>query len=333
MLTPRQIVELDRRAAANYAQRAGRARVQALLHESAAALEERLLSLPPNARGTYGEQQIRATLAQIQSALAPLQRGIRAAALDLGQEASERAAASAIRILESGEEQFGSGQPLALDHAAFFDAASEGARASILRRLSSGGTAQPGAEATAHPAAKGILQRYGETTIGAFEDVLRRGLVQRKPWEEMRDDLIEKSPFLEGKPAYWADRIVRTEVMGAYNRASFESAKEAHVQLGNAVKILAATFDDRTGADSYAVHGQIRRVDEPFETWQGPIQFPPARPNDREIVVTHREGWRIPPYLRPRTPAEVMARWKYDGRKGRPPPIPRHTTVSLRLFR
>jgi hypothetical protein len=87
-----------------------------------------------------------------------------------------------------------------------------------------------------------------------------------------------------------------------------------------------------SNSDSYAVHGQIRRPEEPFETWYGPMQYPPARPNDREIVVTHRVAWPIPLNLRERDPGSIAARWKAEGRKTAMPPRPLMTTIPLDQF-
>lgn len=85
-------------------------------------------------------------------------------------------------------------------------------------------------------------------------------------------------------------------------------------------------------SDSYAVHGQIRKPEEAFQSWFGFYQHPPNRPNDREVVVPHRMSWPIPPYLAWKTDAQVIARWHYDGRKGHPPPRPKMTTVPLEQF-
>jgi hypothetical protein len=97
-------------------------------------------------------------------------------------------------------------------------------------------------------------------------------------------------------------------------------------------KILCATFDSRTGSDSFAVHGQIRRPDEAFAWWEGLYQHPPNRPNDREIVLSHRTSWPIPAELAWRSDSEVAARWALEGRKGAPPPRPKMTTVPLDRF-
>jgi hypothetical protein len=202
------------------------------------------------------------------------------------------------------------------------DAAIQGTNASLLRRLvGEGAGAKPG-----------ILARYGAATIESFEQQLQLGLVAKKSFAEMKAALIEQSPFLQGAPASWAERIVRTETMGAYNRGAWEATREADTELGDVVKILSAVFDDRTGSDSYAVHGQIRRPNEAFEWWDGLYQHPPNRPNDRETVVTHRIAWKIPAYLRWRDSGAVAARWKAEKRKGRPPERPMMTTVPLGQF-
>lgn len=120
--------------------------------------------------------------------------------------------------------------------------------------------------------------------------------------------------------------------MGAYNRAGWEANREADDQLGDMVKILSATFDDRTGSDSFAVHGQIRRPDEAFESWFGLYQHPPNRPNDREIVVPHRISWPIPEYLKWRADDEIKARWTREKRKGPPPERPKMTTIEIDQF-
>jgi len=201
--------------------------------------------------------------------------------------------------------------------------------ATVLRRLASSGTPAAGADAIPHPARAGILERYGLRTVGHFEEILQRGLIARAPWQDVVDEIASASPFLRGAPAFWAERIVRTETAGIYNRAGWEAIRSANEESGDFLKILSATFDDRTAADSYAVHGQIRRPDEPFESWYGLYHHPPNRPNDREVVVPHRMAWPIPPYLAWRSDREIAARWALEGRKGRPPPRPKMTTVPL----
>lgn len=182
------------------------------------------------------------------------------------------------------------------------------------------------------PPLGGVLRRYGAATIETFEGVLRTGILTRKPWGDMRDELVQASPFLQGQPKFWAERIARTETMAAYNRAGWEGLRAADDDLGDVVKVLSATFDNRTGWDSYQVHGQLRRTDEPFEWAGGLYQHPPNRPNDREVVVPHRLSWPIPHELHPRSDAEVMAAWKREQRRGSPPKRPRMSTIPHEAF-
>jgi hypothetical protein len=269
--------------------------------------------------------QLRVALEQVRAVLVPLTAGIRGVLVNNAAQAAERAASNAIAYLQKAEREFrGVSQPLALDEARMLSAASKGANASVLRRLASG---PPG-----DPRRLGILQRYGVETVGHFERILQVGMIAKKSVKEMREDLTEASPFLKAAPAHWAQRIVRTETMAAYNKGNAESIKNANEQLGDMVKIISCVFDDRTGADSFAVHGEIRRPEEMFETWYGPVEHPPDRPNDRATVTPHRLSWPIPPYLQWVDWDRVVARWQAEGRKGAPPDRPLMTTVPLHQF-
>ncbi len=335
----RTALSLNRDAARSYAQGSGLKEVRSLLERAARDLERRIDRAEGlQARGgeTFSVAQMRTTLAQVRHTIVDLTRGMRGALVDAGGKAAERSAQDTVRYMTAADRAFrGAGvQPLALREASVLSAATQGVRASMLRRLASSGT--PAARATEvsrpHPAKLCVLQRYGVETIRHFERELQKGLVARKSWAEMREDITEQSPFLQAAPAHWATRIVRTEVMGAYNRAGWETMRAAQQDLGDMVKILSVTFDDRTGADSYAVHGQIRLVEEPFESWFGAYMHPPNRPNDREVVVPHRVAWPIPPYLAWRDAGAIAAAWRREGRKGRPPERPLMTTVPLSRF-
>lgn len=334
MLGAREVLAKNRRDAIAVAQKAGADRVRVHLERAEHDLVSRL-QLVAKDNQTFTAEQLRVTLFQVRHVLGHLAPKLQGAIVDTGVEAADSAAGGAIDYLMSVDRKFwGLGiQPLALDEASMLDSATEGARSSILRRLASSGEGLPGAEASPHLSKMGILDRYGMNVITSFEEELRVGLLTRKPWEEVKGALVANSPFLQGKPAFWAERIVRTEVMGAYQRGSFEATRDANEQLGGDMcKILSATFDGRTAADSYAVHGQIRRAEEAFETWYGLMQHPPARPNDREIVVPHRVSWPIPAYLNPRSRGEVVARWRLEKRKGSPPPSPPDTTIPRGQF-
>lgn len=323
------VLKRNRKAALAISGRDGSERLRKLLRRAQRDVERRL-ALVDDAGGpgsdTFTAERMRVALAQIKHAARELARSVGRLAVKQGSTAAEAAAGHVVEHLKAADARYRgvASRPLALDEAAVLDAGAAAGRGSILRRLASD---------PENPARAGILERYGMETVGHFEDQLRVGLVSDKPWSEVRADLVDSSPFLTKAPAHWAERIVRTETSNAYNASAYGSAKEANEQVGgDMVKILSATFDDRTAADSFAVHGQIRELDEPFETWQGPVMYPPARPNDREVVVAHRKAWPIPPELAFRSPDQVEERWIAEGRKGPHPPIPLRTTVDLDVF-
>jgi hypothetical protein len=323
--SPESVLKKNRDRAAELARKAGAGPTRKLLEKAAADLAKRIKAASALRGG--GEEpftlaQMRATLKQVEEVLRPLAGGLRGMIASEARVAAEAAASGSLDYLRSAEARYsGVNQPLALREAGMLDESVVGADASVLRRLSGDGEKGPG-----------IMARYGTNVVADFEEALRLRFVARKPWAEVRDELVTKSPFLQGKPAFWAERIVRTEVMGANNRASWEVMRRADQELGDVVKILSCTFDDRTGADSIAIHGQIRRPEEPFDSWFGSFAHPPDRPNDRAVVVPHRISWPLPAVLEPRPMSDVLARWRLEGRKGSPPPRPPDTTVDRALF-
>jgi hypothetical protein len=327
--SPIEVLKRSRERALDYAGKVGEAKMRRVLERAQRDLERRLreaegLGGPGGA--SFTAAQLRATLAQVRdvlrvSALPMMRDDI----LDVGKMAAEAATQSTVEYVRAADAAFtGLARPLAIDHAALFDTAVAGTEASILRRLGSNPN---------DPRQPGVLQRYGMNTVGAFEEVLQQRLLAGASWADTRNKLIAESPFLQGKPLYWAERIARTEVMGAHGRSSSESIGMLADQVDDMVKVNSATFDSRTSADSYAVHGQIRKPNEAFDSWWGSFMHPPDRPNDRSVVVPHRLAWPFPASLKPKSDGEIASRWAAEGRKGSPPARPRLSTVPLDKLR
>jgi predicted nucleic acid-binding protein len=179
------------------------------------------------------------------------------------------------------------------------------------------------------------VDRYGVRMISQFERILRTGIAVRATTGELIDALVQhKGPkgivsvaareladgsvqrlrevaskegiFVDSR--YWAERIVRTETLRAYNQSAQETAEELlEEDFPDLQRVIVAFFDARTAADSVYVHGEVRGVNEPFEDGAGRVYLvPPARPNDREIVLPWREAWPMPKTLQPK-PADVRA--------------------------
>ncbi len=330
----RRALALSRRAALDLAHGAGAKRTIALLRASAEELEQRIARLAPGVGdGSYSIVQLRATLEQVRHVLKEVTLpALRDVVVEEGDRAATESARHTVDYLEAADRAYrGVGeQPIALRTASMLESAQQGARSSVLSRL------VHGVERRGRKTKRvkmGILARYGVETVAEFERALQVGLVTKKSWIEMRGDLTKVSPFLRGKPAWWAHRIVRTEVMGAYGAAAHHSIASASQQLPDMLKILSETFDDRTAWDSYNDHGEVRLPEEEFEfvsssgeSWE--FMHPPNRPNDRSVVLPHRARWPLPDELRPRTQDEVEEAWAREHHKGEMPDRPEMSTVE-----
>ncbi len=163
------------------------------------------------------------------------------------------------------------------------------------------------------------VDRYGDKMLGEFEEIIRAGLIAGSSMDEMiaaitghggptgkvsmaakvtpagvlrvRESDIPEGLFVRHK--YWAERLVRTEVLKAYNGARQAALEHEHdTQFPGMKRKILAVLDKRTAADSIAVHGQIRGIRENFVDGAGrSYLYPPARPNDRETVIPWRTEW------------------------------------------
>ena len=130
------------------------------------------------------------------------------------------------------------------------------------------------------------LQRYGQDLA---RNVARE--LQRIPLEKINPDSAVEAIQASIKGARWrADRIVRTELTNAYNKGHLDGLTHARDsgQVPGLQKSAIATFDNRTDADSYPVHGQVRDLEANFVDGEGrEYLHPPGRPNDREKEVPY----------------------------------------------
>lgn len=316
------ILDSARRAALAYASDTSNGALLELMKRAQGDLRSRLQGISITDK-SFTAVQMRAVLAQIEKIMMMVKSDLLDVVVSGSDRVGENGAQSVVKYLKTADDQFQgiAGFGLSLNTASVLDAAVSGTRASVLRRVMSD---------SEHPGNPGVMERYGEAVVGFFERTLQKSIITQKPWADVRAELITGSPFLQQAPMYWAERIVRTEYMAAHNVAAHKAMETVNESSPiEMVRILCATFDDRTAADSYAVHGQIRRMNEAFESWFGKYMTPPNRPNDREVVVPHHPAWTLPVTLVPKTDAEVAERWRFEKRKGSPPPRPLMSTVNL----
>lgn len=221
-----------------------------------------------------------------------------------------------VRLMKKLEKQFtGIAKPLQLDSQAMQDSIVRGTGASLLRQ---------------HQASVG---RYSTAMIQDFERVMRVGALEGLSQHQVISRLVmqgelgginaaalhAKEPGYFPAPTgyvvrrYWAERIVRTEsayALNAANQATIATAKVT--DFPDMQKKILAHFDTRTAPDSIAVHGQIRPVDGLFTDGAGRMyKHPPARPNDREVVIPWRPHWGELPATK-QAPPEAQAAAKVE---------------------
>lgn len=178
------------------------------------------------------------------------------------------------------------------------------------------------------------VDRYGNAMIAEFERRMRRGLIAGLSQRDMVNELcghggpagtvslaaretpagvvrtveeeIPEGLFVRYRS--WAWRIVRTETARAYSVARMDGLFEQRQEFPALRKKILATFDNRTAMDSVLVHGQIRRLEEPFVDGAGRVYMqPPARPNDREVVIPWLPEWEETPITRNLPPRQIEA--------------------------
>lgn len=136
------------------------------------------------------------------------------------------------------------------------------------------------------------FQRYGADAVQAVERAISAATLTGQRWDVARREVWQATVKVVGDRQWMVDRILRTEVAAVYNGTTLAALTEEDDPADPMLKKLVATFDKVTAADSVAVHGQVRRVGEPFKDPKGRLyQAPPNRPHDREIVIGWRAAW------------------------------------------
>lgn len=156
-----------------------------------------------------------------------------------------------------------------------------------------------------------------------MEQQLSVGFMTGKPIHTMINDLMGAQGLLDSE-RYRAERIVRTEGAFGHGAARWGAIRRAKEELGEErmMKRLVETFDDRTGDDSFVIHGQTVPVEQPF-SWKYRVggvwlvkqyQHPPNRPNDRAVVIPWDPEWKDEELERPLSMAELRSapttRWR-----------------------
>lgn len=209
-----------------------------------------------------------ATLAIVREQLGVMAPGFKALLNANAERARELGARGTVQLLEHFEQTMpGTIRPLSIE------GASQLLSGTVLSRHASS------------------VARYGAITIASIQHELAVGALINRTFDEMAGRLQREQPLLSRR--YFAERIVRTECMNAYNAGHLDEINAQRAgSFPDLEKKLIETFDKRTGQDSFKAHGQIRKPNEMFVDGNGrQYLHPPGRPNDRGVVVPWRREW------------------------------------------
>lgn len=277
--------------------------LQKMYAEARGELQHRLKSVGKGDQ-SVGAQQLRAMLKQVDAVSAKLGKGLSELLKDKGKSAAELGAQQGLDEYKVLAETFTGTEPVVkVAEPATFKGLVKGVDRSLLRRHQNQSKA------------------WTLGAINQMEQKLAMASMTGKSISEATDDIMGEDGF-EGE-RWRAERIVRTEMAYAHGaakqRAMEKTAQETKKPLH---KKLIETFDDRTGDDSFVLHGQVVPIDEPFKwrTRRGGVwvtieyMHPPNRPNDRAVVIPWDPDWTPTAAERPLTTAQLgsapTTRWR-----------------------
>lgn len=246
---------------------------------------------------------MRAMLGQVEHVLVELGTEIERSLKEHGRTTQEMAARQSIDEYRKLERYYRGTTPIVdLDVPAVFKGMIDGVEPSLLRRYR--------------------LQTQ-TWTIGAIQKTERFLATQSMIGRPLFETVSSLTDSLETE-RYKAERIVRTELAyaaGVQKQQTMEDTKR-ELSIGGLQKKWIETFDDRTGDDSFLMHGQTVPVDQPFTykhrkggSWVvTKIMGSPNRPNDRSTVIPWDPEWEATELERPLTIAELRTarptRWR-----------------------
>ena len=283
--------------------------LEPLYKEARADLYDQLLRAGGPLSETATATQLKAMISQLEATLEALGGRIHKHLRDVAGTAAELGARHGADEFKLLAKHFTGTEPvLSIDRAAVFRGLVSDVNSSLLFRYQL------------------VSKSWSQNAITNVERALSVGTLAGKHLEDVIDDVMGKTGILEDE-RWKAERIVRTESSYAHGATKHRTMEKTQEDLGRPLhKRLITTFDDRTGDDSFLVHGQTVPVSKPF-SWKHKrrgqwvvtrYMHPPNRPNDREVVIPWDPEWEETEAEAPMSISELKSarttRWrKYVG--------------------
>lgn len=265
-----------------------------LYRDAQTDLERKLAQSAGGSRTTFTVQQQRSFLAQVKQAQIALARSMAGQSGKLSAQTSRATLKQLIRKIKKAEKKFSQAEVIIpIEEAARFEGILDVNKTSMLKMHAKS------------------MSRYGSTLVRKMERSLSMSLIQGSSTGDAIDAVMEAADL-----EWWqAERIVRTEQAWAYNAthaaAVADQAKEfpdMMMRWTEHVSNSGRPLDNRVGADSLAMHGQLA---PPGGLFTMPPNAPdvhssllgkswahgPNRPNDRSTLQPWRPHWGIPGWV------------------------------------
>lgn len=264
---------------------------------------------------TMTYMQLRQMLEQVKIAQAEIAKQLASGLAPAAREAQTEGVRQVARTYVDLEQKFtGATITLPLEEAATFQGLIEKRSPSLIRSIDSS------------------FKRYGAVVTSQIEKELALSLATGEtPMDAI--GRVERAASIN----WWrAERIVRTEMAGAFNSSHVASTEALAAEVDGVFLRWCEYVDDKTGRpldarvapDSLALHGQVVRPGERFvmppdervsaKLWGKTYTQGPNRPNDRSVTMPWRAHWgtpgwqwkggkRVPMTLETRTLADMRA--------------------------
>ena len=149
------------------------------------------------------------------------------------------------------------------------------------------------------------VRRYGQKLIGDIQHRLAVSMAAHESTDEMRSRIFSDylQPLGSVKQgareipvtAYWAERLVRTEVGQAYNAMHVAQLSQQAYQTPSLMKCWSATMEKNTCDVCADMNGMVIPVREPFDLGKGRfVMGPLAHPNCQCTTVAWMAEWGNP---------------------------------------
>jgi hypothetical protein len=285
--TYHDILETHRSKLVRLAEKRGVNRLRELYDRSQEQLAAKLRRTSPGRKTSFTAHQQRALLGQIQQGQQMIAARLAGELGDLSREAQVESLRGLGTWLGRMEKHYGSADiDLPIDEAARFWGVVDKRRSSLLKQHETS------------------MATYGAHIVGKMEKDLGLSLMQG----ETIDGAIDRVQKVADVEWWKAEQIVRTEISFATNATHYDGIAAAAEEIDDLylrwvehVTDSGQPMDDRVGADSLVLHGQVTKPDGWFEMprdprvsqdlWGKTWQFPPSRPNDRAVLAAWRPHW------------------------------------------